>query len=248
MAWRRSFRQRFGISAPRVAVRTHIPWYWRGLLILVVGTIAAWVGWGAYDNGRIVPPFLRDDAARTVSELRHTITRQEREIAELRTRAVRAERQLEMGNATYGDVAREIKALTEQNAALREDLAFFQSLMPAGSGKGGIAVERFRLEKEALPGEYRYRLFLVQTGQRDRDFEGRLQVVVNVVEHGAARALILPADGERDARDYQLRFKFFQRVEGTFRVSADAAVRNVQVRVYEQGSRAPKLAQTVNAT
>jgi len=247
MAWRRSLRQRFGISAPRVAVRTHIPWYWRGLLILAVGTIAAWAGWSAYDGAGVVPPFLRGDAG-TVGELRHTIARQEQELAELRTRAVRAERQLEIGNATYADLAREIKALTEQNAALREEIALFQSLMPAGSGAGGIAVERFRLEKEAMPGEYRYRLFLVQTGQRERDFQGRLQFVVNIVEGSTARALVLPPEGEREGRDFQLKFKFFQRVEGTFRVSPDAAVKSVQVRVYEQGSRAPKLAQTVNVT
>ena len=92
------------------------------------------------------------------------------------------------------------------------------------------------------------RLFLLQSGQRERDFQGRLQLVVNVVERGATRALVVPAESERDARDHQLKFRFFQRVEGTFRVHPDAAVKSVQLRVYEQGSKAPKLAQTVNVT
>lgn len=44
-------RQRFGISAPRVAIRTHVAWYWRALATVVVLSLslalAAWI----YDAG-----------------------------------------------------------------------------------------------------------------------------------------------------------------------------------------------------
>ena len=33
---------------------------------------------------------------------------------------------------------------------------------------------------DALPGEYRYRLLLTQSGQRSKDFQGSLQFVVNL--------------------------------------------------------------------
>lgn len=216
--------------------------------MLFLGAVALYAGWAAYQSDFVLPHFLRDDTAPTIAQLKETIARQEREIVELRARALRAEGQRPLGSASSDDLVREIKSLTEQNAALKEDLAFFQTLLPAGSGTSGIVVERFRVEKEALPGEYRYRLFLLQSGQRERDFQGRLQLVVNVVERGATRALVVPAESERDARDHQLKFRFFQRVEGTFRVHPDAAVKSVQLRVYEQGSKAPKLAQTVNVT
>ena len=49
---RKRLRQRFGISAPKVAVRTHVSWYWRLLLVVAVLSLslaaAAWV----YDVGR----------------------------------------------------------------------------------------------------------------------------------------------------------------------------------------------------
>jgi len=248
MVWRRMIKQRFGISAPRVAIRAHVPWYWRWLAIAFIGALAMGAGWSAYEAGIMVPGFMRNDASGALARLNDTIVRQEQELAALRARAIRAERQIEIGSATYADLARQIKSLAEQNATLKEDLAFFQTLMPAGGGTRGIVLERFRLEKDAAPGEYRYRLFLVQTGERERDFEGRLQFVVNLVESGKARALVLPSDGEREAQGFQLKFKFFQRIEGAFRVSPDAAVQSVQVQVYEQGSSAPKLAHTVNAT
>jgi hypothetical protein len=43
-----------------------------------------------------------------------------------------------------------------------------------------------------------------------------------------------------------LTFKYFRRVEGTFRVSPRAKVESVQVRVYETGSSQPKATHSVS--
>jgi hypothetical protein len=42
-----------------------------------------------------------------------------------------------------------------------------------------------------------------------------------------------------------LAFKYFRRVEGTFRVNPKAKVESVQVRVYETGSSQPRATQAV---
>lgn len=248
MALLRALKQQFGISAPRVAVRTHVPWYWRWLGILSMAVLAAGIGWYALHPAAVLSGFGSADNGVSAERSTEDPARQQHELAELRSRAAQAERQLAIERATYEDLVRQIRALSEQNAALKEDLAFFQTLMPAGGGATGIMVDRFRLQKEMLPGEYRYRLFLVQTGHRDRNFQGRLQFVVNLSENERTTALTVPAEAERDARDYRLDFKFFQRLEGTFKVNPNAVVRSVQVRIYEKGSTTPRLAQTIQAS
>jgi len=55
-----------------------------------------------------------------------------------------------------------------------------------------------------------------------------------------------PVESAPAAAEYQLNFKSFQRVEGAFKIAPGAVVKTVQVRVYQNGSGAPKLAQTVN--
>jgi hypothetical protein len=244
----RALKQRFGISAPRVAVRAHVPWYWRWLGLLSMAVLAAGIGWFTLHPAMVLSGLGAADNGVSTGKNGAESTRQQQELAELRARAATAERQLAIERATYEDLARQIRALTDQNAALKEDLAFFQTLMPAGGGTMGIMVDRFRLQKETLPGEYRYRLFLVQTGQRDRNFQGRLQFVVNLTENERTTALTVPAESERDARDYRLDFKFFQRIEGTFKVNPNAVVKSLQVRVYEKGSNTPRLAQTIQAS
>ena len=63
----------------------------------------------------------------------------------------------------------------------------------------------------------------------------------------AERALVeglLQREGEA-TQAYNLIFKFYQRVEGTFMVAPGAVVKKVQVRVLENGNPAPVSTQTV---
>ena len=174
------------------------------------------------------------------------INSQQNEIAELRSRVTNAERQMQIERATYGDLEKQVKSFANENATLKEDLAFFQSLMPASGRNDAVTINRFRLQQDTLPGEYRYRLLLVQTGQRLKEFQGSLQFILNIEQGDRKAVLTLPLEQDRSAKEYQLNFKFFQRIEGTFKIAPDAVVKGMQVRVFENGSNAPKLTQSVN--
>lgn len=244
----RALQRKFGISAPRVAVRTHVPWYWRWLGITALGALVVGVGWATYDFGMEFAGFRQSEAALALARLTDEIKRRDADLAEMRSKVAAAERQLQIERATYGDLAKQVKTLAEENAGLKEDLAFFQSLMPAGGREGTVTINRFRVQPEALPGEYRYRLLLVQTGQRVKEFQGNLEFVLNLEHNDRKFVLTLPPENDKRAREYQLYFKFFQRIEGTFKVAPGAVVKSMQVRVFENGASQPKLTQTVNVS
>ena len=65
---------------------------------------------------------------------------------------------------------------------------------------------------------------------------------------GHKLVLVLPPEADREARDYRLNFRFFQRIEGTFKLTPGAVLKGMQVRVFENGARAPKLTQTLNVS
>ncbi|MBM3356295.1 MAG: hypothetical protein FJY54_01005 [Betaproteobacteria bacterium] len=244
----RALQRKFGISAPRMAVRTHVAWYWRWSGFVALAALVAGIGWATYDYGMEFAGFRQSEAERALAKMRGEIAQRDAVLAELRSKAAAAERQLQIERATYVDLAKQLKALADENAVLKEDLAFFQSLMAASGKQGAITINRFRVQREALPGEYRYRLLLVQIGQRVKDFEGKLEFVLNLEQADRKYVLTLPPESEKQQKEYRLNFKFFQRVEGTFRVAPDAVVKSMQVRVYENGVTTPKLTQTVNAS
>ena len=244
----KAFKRKFGIAAPRVAVRTHMPWYLRWLGIVAVGGLVYGAGLAVYDFGMEFAGFRRGEADRELEKLTDKIESQQRELSELRAKVAQAERQLQIEHATYSDMEKQVRSLSGENASLKEDLAFFQSLMPAGGRDGALTINRFRVEPETLPGEYRYRLLLVQTGLRVNEYRGRLEFVLSLQQGGRKLVLTLPSQQDKNVKEYQLSFKFFQRIEGTFRIPPDAVVKSMQVRVFENGGNAPKLTQTLNVS
>jgi hypothetical protein len=244
----RTLKRRFGIFAPRVAVRAHLPWYWRWLGYIVLGGLVIGVGWTTYDYGMELAGFRQGEAQRQIAQMTEEIQSRNTRIAELRSQVAAAERQLQIDRATYGDLGRQVKLLSEENAALKEDLALFQSLMASDEKELGLSINRFRVQPDSLPGEYRYRFLLVQSGQRVKEFQGTLQFVVNLEQGDRKFVVTLPLEEQKSAKEYQVNFKFFQRVEGTFKVAPGTVVKSLQVRVFEIGAITPKLSQSVSVS
>jgi hypothetical protein len=242
----RQLKRRFGIAAPRVAVHTQTPWYLRwGLIVAAIGGMLV-VAWFTYDVGRNLAGFQSGKAAAEQERLSEEVTHLRDENAELRSQLAAQEGQMQIERATHGNLASQMKTLTDENALLKEDLAFFQTLMTSSGGSPGkVSINRFRVRPDALPGEYHYQLLVVQSRTRSREFQGKLQLVVDLEQDGQPQVLVLPRGGEKPD-PYTLSFKFYQRVEGVFHVPPDAAVKRVQVRVLENGTEAPKSSQTVN--
>lgn len=242
----RALKRKFGISAPRVAVRPHIPWYWRwlGLSAMFAGALA--LAWWGYEAGRKFAGFDENEVAQELGKLRDMASRVQGENASLRARATAAERQLQIEHASHDELAEQVKALGDENARLKEDLAFFQNLTTPGGKAGELSIYRFKVERDKLPGEYRYALLLVQGGQRAQDFHGTLQFLANVRQNGKKTVMTLPQDGPKSAQALSLNFKYYQRIEGSFRLAPDAVLESLQIRVFENGAKDAKITQAVN--
>jgi hypothetical protein len=240
----KKFRQRFGISAPRMTVNTHVAWYWRMLGLVAVLScslaLAAWI----YDAGRRYAGFDRSEAEQELSQLRESAGKLAQETAALRASVNASESKLQIERSAQTQLGRQVKALEDENARLKEDLAFFENLIPSENRDNTLSINRFRAEPGALPGEYRYRLLLVQGGRRDKPFQGNLQLLVTLQKDGKDAIIALPEEGAAQA--YKISFKYFQRVEGTFRVAPGARVKMVQVRVFENGFAQERATQSFN--
>jgi len=227
---------RFGISAPKMTVRTHLAWYWRWLgtmvMIAVSLALAAWM----YDEGRRFAGFDRTELEIEVSKLKDSLSDVKSEAARLRSIASASESRLKIEQAAQQQLAGQVKALEDENNRLREDLAFFDTLIPAERRGDKVSILGFKVDRDVLPGEYRYRLLVLQGGKRDRPFAGSLQLIIEVQRDGRNDMILMPNPADAGSAAFKLSFKYFHRVEGTFRVPAEVKVRAVQVRVMESGS------------
>lgn len=244
MLWRR-VKRRFGIAAPRLTVRLHVPWYlrWSMIIPFLIGALA--LAWWAYGSGLELAGFHRSQAERELVELRERVETLSAENAGLREKLVQYERSIQIEQSSNEETAKQLKSLSDENLSLQEDLAFFQNLTAVHGKEGELAVHRLKLVRDSLPGEYRLRMLLVQGGQRAREFAGSYQLVATVVNGGQRSTLLFPQDASGNAQ-FQLAFKYYLRVEKSLQLPPGAEVESVQVRIFEQGVREPKLRQNVS--
>jgi hypothetical protein len=244
--WR--LRQRFGIAAPRVAIRSHIPWYWRWLgmsvLLAVSAASAAWI----YDAGRRYAGFDSSEALEELGQLKADLGDARAELDRLRAIANAADSRVSIERTAQQRLAQQIRTLEQDNARLREELATFESMLSSEArAVQSLAVHRFKVEPDVQPGEYRYRMLLVTpSARREREFNGRLELIVNLTEGGQNAMMSFPEPADAGASAFRLSFKYFRRVEGTFRISPKARVESVQVRIYETGSSQPRATHTTS--
>jgi hypothetical protein len=244
----RKLRRRFGISAPTVTVKTEIAWYWRWFgLVLAAALAVAVAGW-MYDAGRRFAGFDRSELAQELATVRERLVKLEAENRELRALAHAGEARVQIERTAQEQLAGQVKVLEEENGRLKEDLGFFQNLMPAEARDPGLSVNRFRVDPDAVPGQYRYRLLLLQSGKRVSEFQGNLQLILTLHDGTKDVILTLPADvavdAKSDAKAFKISFKYFQRIEGVFQIPAGSRLKSVQVRVLENG--VAKATQTFN--
>jgi len=242
-------RRRFGIAAPRVAVRSEVAWYLRWLgLIFVLACSAALAAW-MYDAGRRFAGFDRSEVEQELVEARRNLESARAELERLRAVANAADSKLAIERTAQLKLAQQIRGLEQETSRLREELAIFESMLSAESRAANpLSINRFKVMPDVLPGEYRYRLLLLLApgSRRERDFQGRLELVVTLTEGGKNAMMTFPEPGDPSATAFRLTFRHFHRVEGIFRVDPKAKVESVQVRVYEAGSEQIKAAQTAS--
>ncbi len=242
----KQFSKRFGISAPKMTVQTHIAWYWRWLGMLVFLSFALALATWMYDAGRRFAGFDRSELQNEFARLRESMARLESEAARLRSIANASESRLKIEQTAQVQLAAQVKALEDENNRLKEDLAFFENLVPSERRGEKVSIHRFKVERDVLPGEFRYRLLVLQGGRLDREFHGSLQLVVEMQQEGKDATIVIPDSAETSSTAFRLNFKYFRRVEGTFRVPAGARVRTIQARILENGSSEARASQNVN--
>jgi hypothetical protein len=243
--WRRVQRH-FGISAPRMAVRTRLPWWGRGaLLVALLGVIAGMWWWG-FDFGQIFGGFNRKQVEARLATLEADNDKLQAEAGDLRAKDGALESEIAMMNGKQEALSRQVIELNGENAQLKEELAFLQKLVSDTSKAPGLEIQRIAVEPD---GEemWRFSLLIVRGGSPKDDFVGNVVLRVSLAAADASQKVLqLPEDEPEASPALALKFKYYQRVEGRFRVPAGTRVVAVGVWAYESGQAAPRATRSLS--
>lgn len=162
----------------------------------------------------------------------------EPEVTRLRAGAQSGGRTLTIERAAQEQLSKQLKLLADENARLKEEIAVFESLSTSSTSRVEALVSAFHVQAGAEPGHYRYRLIAAVRGGRsagERVFRGQYQLSVRFSRGGQLASLPVPAPNEAGREKYALRFRQFQRVDGTFQIPPDARLLAVEARLQSEG-------------
>lgn len=226
-AFVRTLKRHFGISAEHVAVKPEHAWYWRLLfaaVLILLGYGMAY--WQLTGGGR-------------GANIQQTI----QENQTLQTRIVQTERQLQVERAAQSNLAKELVSLQDEGMQLKEDVAFYKSILNEYPGESQVKLYSFKLSKSGEQGKYDYRILLLQSGRHEKMVQGRLNLSLIATQSG--KPVVVPV-AESAAQPIKINFKYYQRVEGSFSIPADASGQAVEASFVELGANQPKITQRVD--
>lgn len=214
-----------------MTIKRYLPWPVRLVVaVLIIGLGGALAMW-TYDLGHRLArsePEQGSTAVLPVESMQTTISSPAPEPGSA------TDSQLMILRSAQKQLVEQVAALERENTRLKEDLAFFESLVPTRAGSEGIAIQRLMAELVA-PNQLRYRLLVMSSSRKDRGFKGSLQVAVTVMQAGKSTVIVFPRGNTSDVDRFQLEFEHYQRIEGTVALPEGAVAKGIQARVLENG-------------
>jgi hypothetical protein len=242
--WRR-VRQRFSISAPRMAVRPHFGKRWRVALAIALLAVVAGMWWWGFDFGQIFSGFDRKEIEARMTTMQEKVASSEQQVSRLVERTTQLESDLAMAQGAQAALRKQTAEQTQENAQLKEELAFLQQLFADSNRLPDLGIQRLSVDRDGAD-VYRYHMLVVRGGSPRDDFEGHLTLQAVLVPapgsppDARSQTLTLPDDLPDNSAPLRLRFKYYQRVEGVLRVPPGLALRTLTARAYENGVGTPR--------
>jgi hypothetical protein len=222
MRWK-LLRRRLSVSAPRMIVRSHLPWPLRWAVAAVVLGFSAAIALWAFEFGKSIAG-LDKDAKEELTRLRAEVADLKSEHAQSRQISDTAESLLKTERAAQEKLAQQLRQLEAEKQALQADLGFFERLLP--STGDGLQVRGLQAEAMA-PGQLRYQMLVVQNGKVTADFRGRYELSLTGTLDGKPYSMAMPGGPK------PLQLRLYTRVEGMLDHPAAAVIKTVQVRVID---------------
>jgi hypothetical protein len=230
MRWK-LLKRRMSISAPRMTVRSHLPWPLRWAVMAVVFGLSAALALWAFEFGKGIAG-LDSNAKQELAELRSENAALREEQGKLSSTANTADSLLKTERATQDRLATQIKQLEAENSQLKDDLRFFERLIPANEAQS-LAIRALQVETSS-PGVYNYRMLVIQTGKNPPDFQGRYEFVMSGTQAGKPWAATFPDAPRQSDVQHKLSFKAYQRVQGTLTLPEGTVLKSLQARVIDR--------------
>ena len=231
----RLLMRRLTVSAPRMAVRSALPWPIRWVLLALVAGFCAAIAVWAFEFGKDIAGLdqgSKQQLQQLQTELQGAraqldLVTQERNKAQ--SIANTADTVLTTEKVAHQKLQEQNRMLEQENQRLKDDLGFFEQLIPTSSNDTASAMLAIRsLQAERLQsGELKWQVLVIQAMKNPTEFNGQLEVAFAGMLNGK------PWTGNLPTNPQEIKIRQYVRLAGVYQVPAQVEVRNMTVKVLD---------------
>lgn len=224
----RLLRRRLTVSAPRMAVRSAMPWPVRWAVIAVVFGFCSAIALWAFEFGKTIAGLDRGAKEELVA-LRAEVAKLRQEREKALVVANTSDSLLTAEKSAQEHLTARIRQLEADNRAMRDDLGFFEQLIPA-SGSEAVAIRSLQAEVIGDPqvgAQLKWQILVLQPGKNVPEFKGKLELTVSGTLNGKPWMASLPGGPQ------PLQLRQYRRVDGVVELPPQAVVKTVSAKVME---------------
>lgn len=169
----RLLRRRLTISAPRVAIRSTLPWPLRWLMAAVVLGFSASLALWAFQFGQDLAGLDRN-AKQELAALRGEVVSLRQELERAQSIAHTSESLLTAEKAAQAQLSQMMRQLEADNRSLRSELGFFEQLMPA-NGNEALSIRSLQVDRLS-DGQLKWQALMIQAAKNETEFKGVIEI------------------------------------------------------------------------
>ena len=214
-----------------MAVRSAMPWPFRWAVLAVVFGFCAAIGLWAFEFGKDIAgldgasPVALQQARTQLLALRTEAQALKDERDKAKLIANTADTLLTSQKVAQEALAAQVKQLEIDNQRLRDDLGFFEKLIPM-TDVSGIAIRGF--QAEVLSGrELKWQVLVIQARKNPPDFKGQLELSFTGQQNGKPWTATLPGGAQA------FKIQQYGRVEGIFELPPQTVIKGITAKVLD---------------
>jgi len=214
----------------KLIIKSHNPWKYRvriGAAVLVL-VLAAW---GLFHVGHQRAGFDYDELVHERDSLLDQLDKARSESQEYREKIAVLERATQIDKKGYSEVESSLKQVQDEMLELKEEVAFYRGIVSPTDTASGINVADFRVSGIGEKRAYRFKLVMTQTKSNTRVVKGYARIAFEGLQDGAQVEHTLQEVSGRKLDRLDLRFKYFQNIEGEFVLPEDFLPSRVLIEV-----------------
>ena len=213
--------------------------YW--LSIVFYTLLFSVAAWAMYSLGQKSAGTNNTELNTTVDKLKDYTRSLEEQKAKLLEQVAVVERNHQVEQQAFSDVDSSLKGQQDEILELKQEVAFYRGIVaPRGDSEGGLNIQSFRVEKSPEEHSYRFKLVLTQLAKMDAPVKGRVRIDIAGVKDGKSTIFSLAEVSSGVTPSLDLKFKYFQTVEGSMVLPAGFAPTNVAVEIAPAGGKLAK--------